>query len=66
MLALAIKRYENGTASTWMHDREVGDDITISMLGGNLYLHDLDRDTVFLRGVEENRIITEGWESDAV
>ncbi|MFB6279229.1 MAG: ferredoxin--NADP reductase [Salinibacter sp.] len=47
-LALAIKRYEDGTASTWMHDREVGDDITISTLGGSLYLHDLDRDAVFL------------------
>lgn len=47
-LALAIKRYEDGTASTWMHDRTVGDKVTISSPGGNLYLRDLDRDVVFL------------------
>jgi len=47
-LALAIKRYEDGTASTWMHERTVGDTITISEPDGNLFLRDPDRDVVFL------------------
>jgi len=47
-LALAIKRYEDGTASTWMHDRSVGESITITKPSGNLHLRDLDRDVVFL------------------
>lgn len=47
-LALAIKRYEDGTASTWMHERAVGDTITISEPDGNLFLRDPDRDVVFL------------------
>ncbi len=47
-LALGIKRYEDGTASTWMHERTAGDTISIHPPGGNLYLRDLDRDAVFL------------------
>jgi ferredoxin-NADP reductase len=47
-LALAIKRYEDGTASTWMHDRSVGEEITITKPDGNLHLRDLDQDVVFL------------------
>lgn len=47
-LALAIKRYEDGTASTWMDERTVGEEITIRQPGGNLYLRDPDRDVVFL------------------
>ncbi|MFB6248888.1 MAG: ferredoxin--NADP reductase [Salinibacter sp.] len=47
-LALGIKRYEDGTASTWMHERTVGDEITISEPDGNLFLRDPDRDVVFL------------------
>lgn len=47
-LALAIKRYDDGTASVWMHEREVGNTITIMEPGGNLYLRDLERDIVFL------------------
>jgi len=47
-LALAIKQYEDGTASTWMHERVVGDSITISEPDGNLFLRDPDRDIVFL------------------
>ncbi len=47
-LALGIKRYEDGTASTWMHDRSVGEEITITKPSGNLHLRDLDRDVVFL------------------
>lgn len=47
-ITLAVKRYPDGTASTWLHDREVGDEITIEEVDGNLYLRDLDRDAVFL------------------
>ena len=47
-ITLAIKRYDNGTASVYMHEREVGDTITLGDLGGNLTLRDLDRDVVFI------------------
>jgi ferredoxin-NADP reductase len=47
-LALAIKRYDEGTASVWMDQREMGDTISITEPGGNLYLRDPDRDVVFL------------------
>lgn len=47
-VTLAIKRYDDGTASTYMHDREPGDRITIEEPDGNLYLRDLDRDVVFV------------------
>lgn len=48
MFVLAIKRYDDGTASVYMHDREVGDEIEVDEPHGNLYLQDLDRDVVFL------------------
>jgi len=47
-LALAIKRYPDGTCSTWMHERTVGDTIPIISPSGNLGLRTLDRDVVFL------------------
>ncbi len=47
-IALAIKRYPDGTCSTWMHERSVGDTIPITPPSGNLGLQDLDRDVVFL------------------
>lgn len=47
-ITLAIKRYPDGTASTWMHDREPGDTVEIEELGGNLYLRDLDSDVAFV------------------
>jgi len=47
-LALGIKRYDDGTASVWMHEREVGDTITITEPAGNLHLRDPSRDVVFL------------------
>jgi ferredoxin-NADP reductase len=47
-LALAIKRYEDGTASTWMHERSVGEQVTITKPDGNLSLQEPDRDVVFL------------------
>ncbi|KTG10283.1 phenol hydroxylase [Haloprofundus marisrubri] len=47
-LTLAIRRYDDGTASVWMHDRERGDEIELEDLDGNLYLRDADEDVVFL------------------
>lgn len=47
-IVLAVKRYPDGTGSEWMHDRTPGDSITITPPTGNLQVHDLDRDAVFL------------------
>jgi ferredoxin-NADP reductase len=47
-LTLAIKHYENGAASTYMHEREVGDEILIEELSGNLTLNDFDSDVAFV------------------
>jgi len=47
-LALAIKRYDDGTASVWMDECEMGDTIAVTEPRGNLYLRDTDRDVVFL------------------
>lgn len=45
---LAIKRYDNGTASVYMHERELGDTIEVSEPDGNLYLRDVGEDVVFI------------------
>ncbi|NHN57824.1 MULTISPECIES: ferredoxin--NADP reductase [Halorussus] len=47
-IALAIKRYPDGVASTWMHERDPGDTVEIEELDGNLSLRDLDRDVAFV------------------
>ncbi len=47
-VALAVKRYEEGTASVWMHERTLGDPVPLTAPSGNLHLHDLKRDVVFL------------------
>ncbi|MFC7081075.1 ferredoxin--NADP reductase [Halorussus caseinilyticus] len=47
-ITLAIKRYPDGTASTWMHERTPGDTIEIEELGGNLYLRNIDSDVAFV------------------
>lgn len=47
-ITLAIKRYDDGTASVYMHERKTGDTITLGELGGNLTLQDKDRDVVFI------------------
>jgi ferredoxin-NADP reductase len=47
-ITLAIKRYDDGTASVYMHDREVGDRITLGDLEGNLTLEDTTEDVVFV------------------
>jgi len=47
-LALAVKRYDEGTCSVWLHERAVGDTVTITPPSGNLHLHAPDRDVAFL------------------
>ena len=47
-LTLMIKRYDDGTVSVYMHDRERGDEIEIGDIEGNLYLRDTDRDVAFV------------------
>lgn len=47
-VTLAIKRYDDGTASVWMHERERGDEVELGELEGNLHLRDLDRDVALV------------------
>lgn len=47
-LTLAIKRYEDGLASSYMHGKRPGDQVTIGPLDGALALEDPDRDVAFL------------------
>jgi ferredoxin-NADP reductase len=47
-IALAVKRYDDGVCSPWLHEREVGDTITFTPPSGNLHLHAPDRDALFL------------------
>jgi ferredoxin-NADP reductase len=47
-LILAIKRYDDGNGSVYMHERRPGDEIEIETVDGNLYVRDFDRDAVFV------------------
>ncbi|WP_255170793.1 ferredoxin--NADP reductase [Natrononativus amylolyticus] len=47
-LVLAIKRYDDGTASVYMHERSPGDEIELEPVDGNLHLRDPTRDAVFI------------------
>jgi ferredoxin-NADP reductase len=47
-IALAVKRYPEGACSTWLHEQEVGETISITAPSGNLGLQSLDRDVFFL------------------
>lgn len=47
-LTVAIKHYEGGAASTYMHERESGDVIRIEEPAGGFSLCDLDTDVVFI------------------
>ena len=47
-LTLAIKRYDDGTASVYMHEREMGDTVTLGDLGGNLTLRNADENVAFV------------------
>lgn len=46
-LVLAIKRYEGGNGSVFMHERTPGDEIEVEEVDGNLRVRDFDRDAVF-------------------
>ncbi|SFR56297.1 Ferredoxin-NADP reductase [Halogeometricum rufum] len=46
-LVLAIKRYEDGNGSVFMHERTPGDEIEVEEVDGNLRVRDFDRDAVF-------------------
>jgi len=46
--ALAIKRYEDGRATPWIHDREPGDEIEFADPSGNLKIKDYYEDVVFI------------------
>lgn len=47
-IVLAVKRYDEGTCSVWLHEREPGDTVPLTDPSGNLHLHDLDRDALFV------------------
>lgn len=47
-LTLAVKRYEDGLASSYLHQKRPGDEVTLGPLEGNLTLADPDRDVAFL------------------
>ena len=47
-LVMAVKRYDDGTCSVWLHERTVGDTISVMPPSGNLHLPDPARDVAFL------------------
>ncbi|WP_436926900.1 ferredoxin--NADP reductase [Halosimplex amylolyticum] len=47
-IVLAIKRYDDGNGSVYMHERTPGDEIEIEPVDGNLAVRNLDRDAVFV------------------
>lgn len=47
-IALTIKVYEDGLASSYMHQKRPGDTVTIGPIEGSLTLADPDRDVAFL------------------
>lgn len=47
-LSLTIKRYDDGLASSYMHTKRPGDEVTLGEVEGNLRLVDTDRDVAFL------------------
>jgi len=46
--ALTIKKYPDGRATPWIHNREPGDEIEFAEPSGNLKIHDYYRDVVFI------------------
>lgn len=47
-IALTIRRYEDGLASSYMHTKRPGGEVTIGPIEGNLTLDNPDRDVAFL------------------
>lgn len=46
--ALAIKKYPDGRATPWIHEREEGDEIEFEEPSGNLSIEDYDKDIVLI------------------
>lgn len=46
--ALVIKKYEDGTASVWMHERDMGETVEVDNPGGNLKIREYDEDVVLI------------------
>jgi len=46
--ALAIKKYPDGRATPWIHERQPGDEIDFAEPSGNLKIKDYDKDVVFI------------------
>jgi ferredoxin-NADP reductase len=47
-LTLMVTRYDDGTCSVWLHEREIGETVQLTDPSGNLSLRDTERDVVFL------------------
>ncbi len=47
-VVLMVTRYDNGTCSVWLHEREIGSTVGLTTPSGNLTLKDPERDVVFL------------------
>jgi ferredoxin-NADP reductase len=47
-VALAVKRYDGGACSTWIHEQTIGATIPLTSPSGNLVLQARDRDVMFL------------------
>ena len=47
-IALMVTRYDEGTCSVWLHEREISDSVGLTDPSGNLLLRDPERDVVFL------------------
>lgn len=47
-LALMVTRYDDGTCSVWLHERDIGETVSLTDPSGNLSLQDPDQDAVFL------------------
>lgn len=47
-LIFAVKRYDEGTCSVWLHERTPGDEISLLPPSGNLRLRNPERDVAFL------------------
>lgn len=45
---LAVKEYEDGNASVWLHNREIGDKVEFERPEGNLSLRNYDEDIVLI------------------
>jgi len=47
-VALMVTRYDDGTCSVWLHERDIGETVSLTDPSGNLSLQDPKRDAIFL------------------